>query len=107
VTSHAAESSDPANTRIIVHGLFDDVSAEDLESSAKCRYRLQLGATGHTITAFKTKTSTPVPDANIRSTLTESDTQGELVFVQIVPVGCQELCRGLTPDEVHQFRGHL
>jgi hypothetical protein len=78
-----AESSDPADARIIVHGLIDDASAEDLEiisKSAVAAYNSAYAATGHSITAFKTKYFFPIPDTDdFRST--------ELVFVQIVPGG--------------------
>jgi hypothetical protein len=86
-----AESSDPADARIIVHGLFDDASAQDLEiisTSAVAAYNSAYAATGHSLTAFKTEASIPVPDTDdFRPTLTDSVTQGELVFVQLVPGG--------------------
>jgi hypothetical protein len=83
------ESSDPADARIIVHGLFDDASAEDLEiisKSAVAAYNSAYAATGHSITAFETKVSIPIPDTNnFRTSPSDSDAQGELVFVEIVP----------------------
>jgi hypothetical protein len=85
------ESSDPADARIIVHGLFDDASAEDLEiisKSAVAAYNSAYTATGHSITAFQTKDSIPIPYTdNFRTSPSDSDTQGELVFVQIALAG--------------------
>jgi hypothetical protein len=96
------ESSDPADARIIVHGLLNDASAEDLKiisKSAVAAYNSAYSAAGHSLTALKTKISIPVPDkvgiwsdcrwcsSDDAVTLADSNTQGELVFVEIMTGG--------------------
>jgi hypothetical protein len=57
--------SGPAEARVMVHGLVDETSAEDLNTISKsiaAAYNSAYSATGYSLTVLETKTSVSVPD---------------------------------------------
>ena len=102
------KSSDPAEARVMVHGLLHETSVEDLSiinESVIVAYNSAYSATGYSFTALETKASVSGPDNVDRwspnfwpgcrfwcpndDALADSNTdaQAQLIFVEVMPVG--------------------
>jgi DNA-binding protein YbaB len=112
------KSSDPAEARVMVHGLLHDTSTEDLNiinKSVVAAYNSAYSATGYSFTSMKTTTSVSIPDkvgfwpgcrwcSEKDDALTATNTQAQLVFVEIIPdkvdkVGFWPGCRFFCGDD--------
>jgi hypothetical protein len=104
------KSSDPAEARVMVHGLLQETSAEDLSIISKsvvAAYNSAYSATGYSFTALETKASVSGPDNvgwwwgrnfwpgcrwcpdddALADSNTDAQAQAQLIFVEAMPVG--------------------
>jgi hypothetical protein len=96
------KSSDPAEARVMVHGLLHDTSAEDLNIISKSvvsAYNSAYSTTGYSFAALKTMASVSIPDKVCiwpgcrwcpnDDALADANTQSQaqLVFVEVTPDG--------------------